>query len=1015
MMRSYRRQLLATSLLVGASLAMTGAAHAQASTAPQASSTTDETGQTSTPDAAKPDSTGDIVVTGSLIRDPNLVSASPVTSVGQDEIQLRQSNTAEEILRDLPGAVPSIGSAVNNGNGGASFVDLRGLGSTRNVVLLDGNRIAPAGLAGRVDLNNIPLALVERADTLTGGAATTYGADAVAGVVNFITRSNFSGVDAQISNQITERGDGKYFRGDLTIGGNFDEDKGNVVFSVGYQNSDPVYQGDRGYSLNNIDSFSGTASGSGTSIPSRFTRPGSATQQINTDTGALVPTYALFNFNPYNIFQTPFRRYNMYGAGHYDISDSIEVYTRGLFSKNTVQTIVAPSGIFSSSLVIPYSNPYLPAAARAQFCASNGLTTAQCTASAAATSPFLADGKTANPDFRTFTTTVLRRTTEVGPRISNFSTTIFDYRGGVKVGITDSLKLDVSAGYGESENRQTLQNYVLTSRVRAAVYATNTTTCLANAPGGAASTTAGSGCVPLNIFGPQGSITSAMIPYITGESTTTIRTSLLQTRALLTGDLPVTSPFASSPIGFAAGAEYRKYFANQRSDTLAQTAGELGGAGGAAPNEDGGYEVTEGYGEINAPLVTDKPFFQSLSLEAGVRYSHYKVFAANSPKYNTTTYKGGGAWEPVTGVKLRGTYQRAVRAPNIAELFAPQVTGLTNLASDPCASFTNQGARKMATPTGDLAAVCLAQGATQANLANIQDPTGGQANATGGGNLNLKPEISDSFTGGVVLQPTSLVRGLSISVDYYNIKVTGAVSSPGPQDVLDACFKNLTAASATSAACTSIRRNPVNGQLDGDVATTPGLPLVLSNLGLIKTSGIDLGFNYSRNIGVIKFSGSFTGNYTIDSKFKAVPTSGLYRNCVGFYSVNCPSIQPQLYWNARGTFGYQKADFSVLWRHISSNRYEPAAIDTTTAATTAATTPAAGFGRIPAYNYIDFAVRYSVNENFDFTLTMTNAFDKAPPLVGSTVGSTLYNSGNTYPSTYDPLGRRFAVSGRLRF
>ena len=619
-----------------------------------------------------------------------------------------------------------------------------------------------------------------------------------------------------------------------------------------------------------------------------------------------------------------------------------------------------------------------------------------------------------DPNFRTFTTTVSRRTTEVGPRISNFATTIFDYRAGVKVGITNSIKLDVSGGYGESENRQTLQGYVLTSRVRSAVYATNTTTCLTGAPGGA-SLTASTGCVPLNIFGADGSITPAMIPYITGESTTTVKTSLAQARALLTGDFGFSSPFASNPIGFAAGAEYRKYRASQRSDTLAQTAGELGGAGGAAPNEDGGYSVTEGYGELNAPLVSDKPGFQSLVLEAGVRYSHYNVFAAGNPTYNTTTYKGGGSWEPVSGIKFRGDYQRAVRAPNIAELFAPQVTGLTNLAVDPCASLNPNGTRALAAPTGNLQAVCLAQGATATNVSLIQNPTGGQPNETSGGNLNLKPEKSNSFTFGTVIQPTQLVHGLSLTADYYNIKLTGAVSTPGPQDVINACFGNLTAASATSAACTSIRRNPVTGGLDGDVATTPGLPLVSSNLGLIKTSGVDVGFNYSRNLGEVKFSGSFTGNYTIDSKFKAVATSGLYRDCVGYYSVNCPSIQPKFQWNARATFDYKLTDFSVLWRHIDSVQYEPAAIDQTSPASIAATTPFGGFGKIPAYNYIDFAVRFSVNENFDFTITMDNAFNKQPPLVGSTIGSTSYNSGNTYPSTYDALGRRFAVSGRLRF
>ena len=583
-----RTRLLATTLLMGAATVATpafaqvqgdnsgiraGGATATQATTPGANAQGEVGMTTSEAAPTTENSQGDIVVTGSLIKNPALIASSPVQVIGQEEIKLRQSNTAEDILRTLPGAVPSIGSAVNNGNGGASYVDLRGLGSTRNVVLLDGNRMAPAGLAGRVDLNNIPLALVERVDTLTGGAATTYGADAVAGVVNFVTRSDFSGLDASVSNQITGRGDGAYFRGDITIGANFDDGRGNAVFSVGYQQSDPVYQGERPYSIQNYDSFSGGTSGSGTTTPSVFTLGGR--RQINPTTGALTTPVVPFNFNPYNIFQTPFERFNMYGAGHYDVSDTIEVYTRGLFSKNTVETIVAPSGVFGAQVVIPLSNPYLPAAARQQFCAATDtnltlagiqpITVAQCNAAAAAVNP-------TDPNFRTITTNLSRRTTEAGPRISNFQTTIFDYRAGVKVGITDGIKLDVSGGYGESENTQTLQGYVLTSRVKSALYATNTTTCLGGAPLGA-SITAGSGCVPLNVFGADGSIATNQIPYITGESTTTIRTSLAQARAVLNGDFGFASPFATDSIGFAAGGEYRKYRASQRSDTLAQTAG----------------------------------------------------------------------------------------------------------------------------------------------------------------------------------------------------------------------------------------------------------------------------------------------------------------------------------------------------------------------------------------------------------------------------------------------------------
>ena len=330
---------------------------------------------------------GEIVVTGSLIQNPNLVQSTPVNATTADEIDLLQSNVAEEVLRELPGVVPSIGSAVNNGNGGASYVDLRGLGSIRNIVLLDGQRIAPSGLAGRVDLNNIPLALIERVDALTGAAVTTYGADAITGVVNFITRKDFAGVEIAAATQLTQKGDGHTVRVDATIGGNFDDGRGNAVLSIGYQQADPIYQGDRDFSNVQISSYSGGAAGSGTSVPSRFsgTRPIDAltglpsvnpavlnggTRQINAS-GVAVPTFATYNFNPFNVFQTPFKRFNIFAQGNYEISDAVEVYTRGMFSKNTVDTIIAPSGSFGGTVTVNLNNPYLPAALRNQFCAAN--------------------------------------------------------------------------------------------------------------------------------------------------------------------------------------------------------------------------------------------------------------------------------------------------------------------------------------------------------------------------------------------------------------------------------------------------------------------------------------------------------------------------------------------------------------------------------------------------------------------------------------------------------------------
>ena len=1046
---SLKTALLRTTILVGAA-AIASPAFAQAAK--------------STVAAADEAAAGDeeIVVTGSLIKNPNLERSAPVTVTSADQIELKQSNVAEEVLREIPGIVPNVGSAVNNGNGGSSFVDLRGLGSQRNIVLLDGNRIAPSGLVGRVDLNNIPLALVERVEVLTGGASTTYGADAVSGVVNFITKQNFQGVDVSASEQITEKGDGNTFRADVTMGGNFDDDKGNVVLSIGYQESDPVYQGARDFGAFNISSFSGTFGGSGTAIPSRFsgTRPtlaGTTTpdtnpatpnggvRQIDTRTGsatagAAVGTFNLFNFNPFNVFNTPFKRFNIFAQGKYEFTDNVELYTRALFSKNQVNTIIAPSGVFGAPVTIPLSNPYLPAALRNQFCAFNTATAAgvytprftpaECTAAATALTA-------ADPNFRTVNVTLNRRTTEVGPRISEFATTIFDYRAGLRGKLTDTIDWDVSGSYGESENTQTQQNYVLTSRIRSAVFATNVNTCLANAPLGSTA----SGCVPVNIFGPEGAITANQIPFLTANSTSTNKTSLAQGRGTINGDFGISAPWAEDAIGFAAGTEYRKYRASQLSDTLSQQAGELGGAGGAAPNINGGYDVWEGFGELVVPLVQDKPGFQNLTIDAGIRYSSYKVDAAGDPSYKTTTYKAGGSWEPVDGLKIRGNYSHAVRAPNIAELFTPVTTGLTTLTNDPCASLTNAGLpiAGRQPQAANLRAVCIAQGATAGTVNSIQQPTANQANVTQGGNINLRPETSNSYTIGTVIQP-AVVPGLAVTVDYYHIKIKGAVSAPTAADAVFACFGNITAASATDPNCTGIRRNPLTGGLDGDPAITGGLLTAITNLGIAETSGVDFSVNYSRDVGFAKLALSLTGNYTIESKFNSNPlgVGAVNRECVGFYSANCGSpagtnpgsLQPKFQWSQRTTLSFKQIDVSLLWRHIDNFIQEPidangpAFIGSLTAGSALAAATAAGnsfvgaavdITKIKAYDYFDLSTRVAVNDNLSLTVTVQNLFDKQPPLTGSGVGTTGFNSGNTYPSTYDSLGRRFAVAARLKF
>lgn len=1026
------------------------------------------------------DSAGEIVVTGSLIRNPNLVQSTPVNATTADEIDLLQSNVAEEVLRELPGVVPSIGSAVNNGNAGASYVDLRGLGSERNIVLLDGQRIVPADLQGRVDLNNVPLALVERVDALTGAAVTTYGADAITGVVNFITRKDFAGAEITGGSQLTEKSDGHTFRIDATVGGNFDDGRGNAVLSIGYQQADPVFQGDRDFSFEQISSFTGGAGGSGTAVPSRFsgTRPldpatglpsvdptvqNGGVRQVNA-AGAAVAPFASFNFNPFNVFQTPFKRFNIFAQANYEISDAVEVYTRGMFSKNTVDTIIAPSGAFGGSVNINLNNPFLPATLRNQFCAFDvnprediytpRFTPAQCAAAATATGRsdpnyreiglggFVAfdvnndgilaanEGFDPNPAI-----TLNRRTPEVGPRISNYVTTVFDYRLGLRGAISDSIDWDISGAYGESENAQAIKNFTLQSRFRQAALADSATSCQNSS----------NGCVPVNLFGPEGSITPEMAAFLTADSTTIVRTTLAQVRGTISGDAGFASPWASEAVGFAVGGEFREYGATQSSDLLAQTPGELGGAGGAAPNIDGNYNVYEAFGEIIAPIVEDKPMFHSLTLEAGLRYSTYTVKGATSQN-QTTTWKAGGSWEPVESLKFRGNYSRAVRAPNIGELFTPQTVGLTNLSIDPCAGAAP-------TSNANLRAICIAQGAPVGSIGSITNPTAGQANLTVGGNLDLKPEKADTLTLGFVYQP-DFVPGFNVSLDYYNIKIDSVIGTALPGDIIAACFGAISASSATSAACTNIRRNPLTGGLDGDPATTGGLFGPTNNLGKLATDGFDLLANWKGNIGAADLTLSFVGNWTRSSKFNANPSDpgSLNRECVGFYSVNCSftgSIQPEFQTSTRVTFGYKDVDLSFLWRWMDAVQYEPAQLEAERAAADAANRNDAGvllpinlaqigkpgfqgcpnfettdeggclveegFRRIGAEHYFDLTARWNASDNFSFTFTIQNLLDNKPKLVGNTIGSTAFNSGNVFPSTYDALGRRFGVAAKLTF
>ncbi|MGP1354102.1 MAG: TonB-dependent receptor domain-containing protein [Parasphingopyxis sp.] len=925
-----------------------------------------------------------IVVTGTRITNPNLEQSSPIQVVGQDEIDYRQATNAEELIGDLPGISPGVNNSVNNGSGGVSTLNLRNLGSTRSLILLDGTRLVPATLFSETDLNIIPVSIIERVEVVTGGASSVYGADAIAGVANFVLRSDFEGLEATVTSGITERGDGERFRADLTLGANFDDGRGNAVLNIGYQEVDDVIQSARQISQVAL-STRNTPVGSGTSVPTRISSNvlgGGSENQINADGTALVPTYNTFNFNPFNFFQTPLERYNIFGMASYEVTPGIEVYSRAMFTKTTVGLSLAPSGLFGDTWQFPLNNPFINETIRQQICASPtvAIDAATCTAAGAAADP-------TDPNYLEVPVTIFRRLVEQGPRRSEIITNQFQIWAGVRGGLTDSISYDVFAAYGESDLSFTRRGWGLKSRVQQALRAQDTTTCV----------DASNGCFPINLFGGGvgANIDPRSVAFFDQPAAYNDKTSLTQVNASIFGDLGESGLFTQTPIGFAAGVEYRDYGASRVADVSAGTQDEVLGTGAPSPTFSGGYDVIEGFAELIVPILEDVPGFYSLTAEGGIRVSDY------SNTGTSVTWKAGGSWEPFQGFRFRGVYQRSVRSPNIGELFLPVTTGLTALEFDPC-----QGTNPVGNAT--LTAICIAQGAPSALIGVIAPPSASQINQTSGGNPNLDVETADSLTLGVIITPPQ-VPGLAVTVDYFDIDVTDAITIPTSGDVVEPCFgPNNDGNGVNPAACNLIVRNPLNGSLNGG-GDTPGLLLQVSNQGVIETRGVDFRVNYTLPVSFGSVNWDLSGTWTDTFLFQANPTA-IVRECVGFYSENCEPIIPEWTFNLRTTVSIDDlVDISLLWRWIDAVDVEPIS--------SAGANPATfeEFRSIDAANYFDLSIRSNVSDNFDVTLSVFNLFDRDPPNVSQFIGSSTYNSGNTYPTTYDTLGRSYSVTGRLRF
>lgn len=953
-------------------------------------------------DAAPQQKIESVQVTGTRITTPGTTSTSPISSISAEEIKQSQPVAVEEFVKALPAAVPSIGPGTNNGTGGGATIDLRGLGANRTLVLINGRRMVPFNLNGTVDTNAIPIALLSRVDLLTGGASVAYGADAVAGVVNFNLKKNFQGLDISTSYGGTaDQHDGKRKRTDLTWGANLDDGRGNVVLSVGKTSVDAVTQGSRDYGKVSLSSVSGKATGSDTGIPSTFiispvkgAKGGlDGTYQIDPTTGKLFTPSVPYNTNPLNYYQTGLDRTQATAMANYKVNDYADVYSEVFYTTSKVASTLAESGTFQNSYNVPIGNPYIPAAARQQICDQRGIAAADC----------VVGGTTIVP------MTIGRRFVELGPRINAFDNKTLQYTLGVKGDVAWDWTYDASWTRGVSDQVQLKQNWGSLSKVNQALNALNTTTCVNTA----------NKCVPLNVFGAAGSITPEQLAFINSSAISMQHVQQDVASINFSGDFgnKFVSPWAGAPIAMAITAEERKVEAGNQSDAATQIQGEVLGSGAPTPDRNGKFTLRELAIETQIPLVKDKPFIRSLNADLGYRETEFKSGSNGSQNYSS--WKVGGEWEPVKSIRFRGMVQKATRAPNVNELFAPQVTNLSNLAVDPCGKDDKnpaQANKADANKAGTLSNLCRLTGVPEATIGSLGQPSSGQINNLTGGNPNLGPEQAKTKTLGLVWEP---IPKLAVSLDWYQIKITKAVSSLSVSDVIDGCYKN-NPTYIMNDYCAIVGRDPATGGFNG--VGSKGVQTPLSNAGSQETSGIDLGVQYKLQAKTLNLDPKFGNfdlglNYTQVQRFtfQGTPTS-INRDCLGYYSVACGNVANapvfKRKFNQRTTWNVGQFAVGYNWRYTSAVDIEPLAQFPKVGA---APTFLDQFTHIKAYNYVDLSGVYNYSKNVRLSLSVNNVANKKPPIVGANVSTTSVDSGNTFPQTYDAIGRYVTFGANVKF
>jgi outer membrane receptor protein involved in Fe transport len=921
----------------------------------------------------------EVIVTGSRIQRANLVTSSPVQQLDAEQLAFTGVTRAEDVLAQLPQVTLNQSSGQAIEADGTATLELRQLGASRTLVLLNGRRLpqaSPSSTVSAGDINFIPMQLVKRVEVLTGGASSTYGADAVAGVVNFILQDDFEGIklDYQFS-QYRHDNDGGFIQreaaesgfpfandtandgdtDDITfiMGGNLNEGRGNITAYATYRDIEGIQQSERDYSACAIRSTEGPCLGSATNQAGSFYFDNDGFSDIFfVDGNNFEPGLGqLFNFAPPSYLQRPDERTNLGAFGRYELTEQIEVYTELMFMDTRSTTQFGPAGVFFNTLDFNCGNPLLSDQQRDVV------------------------GCTGAPDDQRVTTIFGRRNVEGGPRFGDLRHTTYRGLFGLRGDINETWSYDVSYQYAEVDMRNRNGNYISIARVDNALDVNPDGTCI---------NTDGGNCVPYNLF-ETGGVTEEQLGYVGQQYFERGTTDQEVWQGFVTGNLGdygVKLPWAESGVSVVLGIEYRDESLEYQPDDAA-LAGQVGGLGAALTPIKGDYNVWDYFAEASVPLVEGKDFFQSVVLDLGYRYSDY------DPSGETTdTYKVALGWDINEQIKLRGSFQRAVRAPNLADQFEPISGGLFAMDNDPCGGVVNGVSQR-----GYTFEQCARSGVTQAiwDAGGPADSPAAQYNTITGGDPGLAPEESDTYSFGFIVSP-NFIPGLSVSVDYYDIKVEDAITSIAEETTLLQCIE-------TGQFCDSVARGQNDTLWLGLAAPGNGIQAQSTNIGFFQTKGVDVEITYNLDMGEwgsLNFVNIY--GYIDEWTQEEYPGAGEI-SCEGVYGGSCvlPLAENRNRFQATWASPWD-VTVNLTWRYIDEVEQAFTANDPID---------------IDSQDYIDLAATWAVTDYATLRLGMNNIMDEKPPFVAQ--GVTARENGNTYPGIYDPLGQYWFAGVSFQF